>query len=49
MTAEFAVELAGCLFSRVYIGESLNIDPRQFYVQLYGAILQLDTGIYSIV
>ncbi|XP_064381917.1 nucleolar complex protein 3 homolog isoform X2 [Halichondria panicea] len=24
-------------------GSSLNIDPRQFYVQLYGALLQLDT------
>ena len=26
------------------LGEALNIDPRQFYVQLYGALLQLDTG-----
>jgi hypothetical protein len=30
-------------------GESLTIDSRQFYVQLYGALLQLDTGIYSMV
>ena len=25
-----------------FAGAALNIDPRQFYTQLYGAILQLD-------
>lgn len=30
----------------LHLGEALNIDPRQFYVQLYEALLQLDTGIY---
>ena len=30
----------------VFAGAALNIDPRQFYTQLYGAILQLDTCEY---
>lgn len=34
------------LLYHLHIGEALNIDPRQFYVQLYEALLQLDTGRY---
>ena len=28
----------------VYTGEALNIDPREFYVRLYEALLQLNCG-----
>jgi len=35
-----------CYFG--FVGAALNIDPRQFYTQLYGAILQLDTCEYTL-
>ena len=46
-----AITVAHILISRYYctlslfyyIGEALNIDPRQFYTQLYGVILELNT------
>lgn len=42
----YATHVLVCLllFVVVTIGSALNIDPRQFYTQLYGGILQLDAS-----
>lgn len=31
-------------FNKLILGEALNVDPRQFYCQLYTQLLQLDYG-----